>query len=400
MKINLQKILLAIAILYAILGMYFMYGLPIGAGDEGVFISDLNYINQYGWIEAIKKGISVPHAILVYPLSLVFEPYFALRLLNIILLIVLYCYFLYRNKASITFFFYLTFFIGTCKVFFIGTNDSLFILCLAIFFNEIHQFNLGKSWKQPLALSVLIVCFFTRALVVMYLPALIICFLFLYKIKGFSKKGYLLPIIIFILFMVINIPAIQSNGRLSYDKKNPPENVDVNWAQRQYLAQLLVNEGKLSSHQHPSFKATQEYVDENGEDSLPRTLFEGILFNPKLTLIEFFKDALDIFKYGTRQLGLILIVVLVFLAHNFYKKKIFNFENSIPLALLITILVFSLVIISFIELRWFVAIFIATIAFYTSLEQTDKISKWISKLNVAVTFLLMIYGFIKIIPLI
>ncbi|WP_370000545.1 hypothetical protein [Winogradskyella sp.] len=386
------------SIIYAFLGMYFMYSLPIGAGDEGLFIADIEFINRHGWFNAIKKGISVPHSILAYPLSLIFEPFIALRLLNIILLVILYGYFYYRNKPTVTFFIYLTFFIGTCKVFFMGTNDSLFVVCLAIFFNEVHQFNLNKTWGQSLALSVLLICIFTRALIVMYLPAVLICLFYIYRIKGFSKRGYVIPVFAFMVFMLMNLPAIAANGKLSYDRKSPPEDVNVSWAQRQYLAQLMVNEGKLSNYQHPSFKATQDYVDKNGERSLPKTLFQGVLFNPILTIKEFFKDAADILKYGTRQLGLILIIVLGYLMQRMLKRKIFDFENSIPIALLITIAAFALIIISFIELRWFVGIFISTIVFYTFLEQTNKTSKLMSKLNLLTITLLMIYGTVKIIP--
>ncbi|WP_299367914.1 hypothetical protein [Winogradskyella sp.] len=398
MKIKIHKLLLLISIVYTIVGMYFMLSQPIGAGDEGLFIADIHYLKQYGRLESIKKGISIPHTILVYPLSVIMEPYLALRTINIVLLIALYFYFFYRNNPSILFFFYLTFFTGTCKVFFIGTNDSLFILCLAIFLNEVHRFNIGKSWNQSLALSVLIVGLFTRALIIMYLPALLLCFLFVYRIKGFNRKGFFIPILITMLLLILNLPAIQTNGKLSYDKKNPPEDVSVTWAQRQYLAQLMVNEGKLQNYQHPSFEATQNYVDENGEDALPKTLFSGIVFNPKLTLIEFFKDGLDIFIFGTRQLGLILIIVLGMLLSNLFRKKFLDFENIIPLALLITILVFSLVIISYVELRWFVPIFIGAIVFYTFLEDTKRIGGKVSKVNLAVIFLLMSYGLIKIIP--
>jgi len=398
MKTKIHRLLLVLSILYAIVGMYFMLGQPIGAGDEGLFITDMSYIKENGWLEAIKKGISLPHSILVYPLSLIVEPYLALRVVNIVLLIGLYVYFYYRNKPSILFFCYLTFFIGTCKVFFIGTNDSLFILSLAIFFNEVYRFNIEKSWNQSLALTALLVALFTRALIVMYLPALILCFVFIYRIKGFNKKEILVPVSILVVLLAINFPSIQNNGKLTYDKKNPPADVSVTWAQRQYLAQLWVNEGKLQNHQHPSFKATQNYVDKHGEDALPKTLLSSMLFNPKLTLTEFFKDALEIFVFGTRQLGLILIIVLGVLFSKLFKKKVFDFENLIPLALLITILVFSLVIISYIELRWFVPIFLATIVFYSYLEEADKINHKISKVNLAVVFLLISYGLFKIIP--
>ena len=66
--------------------------------------------------------------------------------------------------------------------------------------------------------------------------------------------------------------------------------MNVTWTQRQYLAQILVNNGELENGQHPSWEQTQRYIRLHGEDSLPDGILKGITQDYLLTIKEFFKD--------------------------------------------------------------------------------------------------------------
>lgn len=399
MKAIFLKVILAATIIYALIGSYFMLSIPIGSGDEQLFISDLHLITKNGWIKSIEKGISLPHSLLVYPISKVLNTHLALRLTSLMFLIVLYVYLYLRNKPSIRFYIYLTFFIGTSKVFFIGTNDAMFIVSLFIFLNEVYRITINKKCKPVLAISSLIISFFTRELILVYLPIIILGFVILIRNKQLKLKQMITPIVVLIICLIINIPSFKLNGKPTYEVKAPPENVTVNWVQRQYLAQILVNEGKLSNYQHPSFMETQEYIEKNGENVLPKSLLESLIFNPELTIKEFFKDLWSIIYFGSRQLSLILLIVTGFFLFNMKKRSLFNPINYVPFSLLALSLIFALLIISYVELRWLVPIFISAIVFYSFLEKTNKINVWISKLNLSAMILLMIYGVIKIIPM-
>ncbi|MFC0605129.1 hypothetical protein [Winogradskyella pulchriflava] len=398
MKHIFSKTLLVITIIYALIGAYFMLNLSIGSGDEQLFISDLNFINKEGWIKAIEKGISLPHALIVYPLSKILEPYIALRVTSVFCLLLLYYYIYRRNKPTLWFFIYFTFFIGTAKVFFIGTNDAFFIMALVIFLNEIHKVIIGKEWKPSLALIALVIAIFTRELIVIYMPILLLGMFIALKTKKIISKQIIAPSIVLVMCLIVNIPAFMLNGKPSYDAKKPPENVNVNWTQRQYLAQLLVNEGKLPNYQHPSFVETQNYINENGEDALPKSLLQSLFFNPQLTILEFYKDFWSIIYFGSRQLSLILLIVIGCFFINIKKLSLLNVKNYIPFSLVALTSIFALLIISYVELRWLVPIFIMAIIYYAYLEKVGDITKKLSVANLALMLILIVYGVYRIVP--
>ncbi|MDO9137011.1 MAG: hypothetical protein Q7U21_04255, partial [Lutibacter sp.] len=206
----------------------------------------------------------------------------------------------------------------------------------------------------------------------------------------------LIPLFVFIFFLVFNLPSIIENGTLSYDKKSPPESMNVTWTQRQYLAQMMVNKGELENGQHPSWAQTQQYLNLHGKDSLPDGVLKGITQNYQLTIKEFFKDIAFSIFYGTRQLGLMLLFSILFLANQVYKTKSIELKYFVPMATLTMLFIFSLIIISYVELRWLIPVFIMTIVFYDDLERSDKINKYVVFSNIAVLCLLSTYGIFRI----
>lgn len=393
----LKIIFISITILYCIIAAYYFLNKPGGGGDESLFLADLALINKEGWIEAIKQNISIPYMLLAYPLSLFFKSFIALRLVNIMLLLLLMFYF-YKmgEKKDLLFYEYMMFYVSTIGFFFAGINDILFAVALVIFLNEVYRVANNKSTNINLMLTALVVAFFTRQLFLVYLPIIIFGLYILYKSKIKFNKKTLIPTFVFIFFLVFNLPSIIENGTLSFDKKSPPKTMNVTWTQRQYLAQIMVNNGELKNGQHPSWEQTHQYIKIHGKESLPEGVLNGLTQDYLLTIKEFFKDFVFCIFYGTRQLGLMLLITLLFLVNQVYKTKRMELKYFVPITTLTMLLIFSLIIISYVELRWLIPVFIMTIVYYDDLEKENKLSIKLFQLNYLVLVSFTIYGIIRI----
>lgn len=386
-----------ITIVYLFVGLYYFMNLPKSSGDESLFITDLKLIHDVGWYEAIVKNISIPYMLLVYPLSLMMEDFIALRMVNIALVLVLFIYFQYVYKTkSKTLYYYLLFFISTVGYFYFGSNDCLFFVSLIVFFSEVNSYLNKKKVNYNLALTTLVIAFFTRQLFLVYLPVIFLGIYILYKSEyKFTAKTFF-PLGFVILFVILNIPSIEKNGSLSFDKKSPPSDIGVNWSQRQYLAQLMVNKGELANFQHPSWEQTKEYIAKNGKNSLPDGILESITFDWKLTIKEFFKDFGYSILYSFRSLGLMLLITLGYWYRQQNKNRKIEMSYFVPFSTLLMLMIFSFIIISYVELRWLSPVFIMTLVYYSELEEQKKISKYLILANTIVLCLFSVYGMFRI----
>jgi hypothetical protein len=384
-------------IVYLFVGLYYFITLPTGGGDESLFLSDLQLIKNSGWQEAIVKNISIPYMLLAYPLSLIMDDFLALRIVNIGLLVFLFFYLHYISKIKTkALYFYVLFFISTVGYFYFGTNDCLFFVCLIIFFNEVNNALNNKNISYNLALTTLVIAFFTRQLFLVYLPILFLGLYILYKSEyKFSVKTFF-PIGFVILFIFLNIPSLEKNGSLSFDKKSPPEGLGVSWSQRQYLAQLMVNKGELANFQHPSWDQTKAYLENNGNESLPNGILNGITYDWQLTIKEFFKDLGYSFLYSFRSLGLMLLITLGYWIGQLNKNRKFELSYFVPISTLLMLMIFSFIIISYVELRWLSPVFFMTLVYYSQLEEQKNISKCLIFANTLVLCLFTVYGIFKI----
>ena len=267
---------------------------------------------------------------------------------------------------------------------------------MVVFFTETYLAATRRSFNLNLALIALIICFFTRQLFLVYLPAILLAFYILFvQSENFTKKRWI-PLFIFIIFLILNIPSLLKNGELSYDKKSPPENMEVTWTQRQYLAQLMVNRGDLPNYQHPSWEQTKNYLIENGKESLPDNIIKGIFQDPGLTLKEFFKDFFYILIYSSRGIGLILLITIGHFILRFLNHRKLYLQDFIPIASLVIIAIFSLIIISYIELRWLCAIFIMLVIYYGDLLKNNRIDHRIELVNLIYFCSIALFGIFRI----
>jgi hypothetical protein len=384
-------------ILSFIVGFFFYINRGIGGGDEWHFINDLKIINEQGWIFAIEKKISIPYMILVYPFSFILPQVAVYRFVNLLLFIGLVIYFYkmgeIKNKL---FYFYFLFYSATCW-YVTGTNDVVFVVFSIIFFNEVYKIiEQRENYSVSLLLSSLIIVIFTRELYIVFLPVILLSVFLLFKVKVNWLHKIKYPLTIFLFFLIINIPSVVKNHSFSYDFKEVPADVKSTWTQRQYLAQLLVNEGKLADKQHPTWEETDNYLKKNGVNSLPNSQFKSIFFDFGQTCIEFFKNYKDLIQDSVRQEGIILIVVLCYLFYFLLKNKKLVLNLYLPLIIFVMCSVFAFIIFSYIETRWLIAIFIMALIYYSDLEYYNKLSRKILIFNNFLICAIVVYGFYKI----
>ena len=121
-------------------------------------------------------------------------------------------------------------------------------------------------------------------------------------------------------------------------------------------------------------------------------MWSSITFDLKLTLKEFVKDFIYIIQYSLRSMGLMVLITIFFGLKYFSKTFRIKEETLIPSILLISVAVFSMVIISFIELRWLASVFIATILYYQLKSERNEIPKLWVLANFGFITLLCLYG--------
>jgi hypothetical protein len=361
---------------FGISSIYFLYATiksflsPLGLGDENTFYKDLIYFKENGYYLSVQKGISIPYTVLNY-----FFDYFtkdeliAMRLSSLLILFILLLYLfieLKKIKKNIEFtvIFMLLFFVSTTGYFFFGTNDGLFFLGLIILGVETLKAILSLRPSMILFCLGLSIAISTRALVMVYFPFILLAFLVMF-INNVKFNTLFLCFVIPLLFLcLINFPNFSSaNFELSYDKK-VPNDTSLTWPQRQYLSQLMVNEGKLPNNQRVSWEETKKYLELNGQISLPKSQLESLTFDLKLTITEFFKDFFQVVVVSTRSLGIIMLFCFYSIIVALYKKNFNLSQLFIPISLLLMVLVFSFIIISFVELRWLSAVFILSILYF------------------------------------
>ena len=158
----------------------------------------------------------------------------------------------------------------------------------------------------------------------------------------------------------------------------------------------MVNNGELANFQHPSWEQTKEYIANNGKESLPDGILNGITYNWQLTVSEFFKDFGYSVLYSFRSLGLMLLFTIGFLFRQQYKTKKIDMSYFVPFSTLLMLMIFSFIIISYVELRWLSPVFIMTLVYYSELEEQKKISKYFVLANTIVLCLFSIYGMFRI----
>lgn len=239
-----------------------------------------------------------------------------------------------------------------------GINDPLLtLLLLSIVYILIKKTNSIQDFVYIGVLLALMLA--TRKFTVLLIPSLLFfVFIVLRKQSAKLKKVAALVVSCLVFVIVLNFPSLTENGSLSFHSKEKKEYV-ATWGQLQYHTQLLLEQGKVTYGDHATWEATDEYLAENGENALPKGIIDGLFFDVKRTTKEFFIDLVYNAKPFTRLLGLLFILNIFIFGYKLVRKKlsIKTFVNNpIDTFSLIYIFILSLIVISYVEVRWFVPI--------------------------------------------
>lgn len=368
-ELLLKRIFYVLASVQTVTFLYYtMIILSPGKADECHFISAIDRVNENGWNDAVQYGLSIPYFLITYPLSFILPSYLALRLTNLILLGLFFRYLWISGYKDGMVYALLLSYISTVSFFLFGTNDTLFIIGLSIFFIETFtHVSTGKMNFPILAIAGLVISCFTRQMFIFYIPLIVFSF-FLVGYSYWSFRLIRIPLSIILLLLLLSLPSIIHKHTLSYDNKKAPDGLA--WPQIAYLSTIESNQNLRAEGNHPSWDEVRNYLKIHGENSLPRSYSESIFFDFRLTLKEFPEDFWVALKSSIRQLGILLFLPLLVY---FFSVK----PNRTPSMYLLTayfgtLTVFSFVILAIVELRWLGSVAIlALIGSHSLLQQTE-----------------------------
>ncbi|GGD02470.1 hypothetical protein GCM10011368_00370 [Hyunsoonleella pacifica] len=162
------------------------------------------------------------------------------------------------------------------------------------------------------------------------------------------------------------------------------------------MAQLLINENKLEKGSHPTWNETENYLTLYGKESLPRGIKEALFFDFELTFKEFFKDFMNTLVLGFRQLGGVLVLLLIWPIISMLKSRKLNFKSFTPVIVILMIGIFSFIIISNVELRWLSPVFVLSLVWFSNLEHQKKLSEKYLVFNYLIFIVLVGYGSFRV----
>ncbi|SDA77847.1 hypothetical protein SAMN03080617_02262 [Algoriphagus alkaliphilus] len=395
------KVLKPTALIYSLLAaLYWIFFLSPGDGDEGLMALYLDESKIKGFYWLIQAGnFSIPFSLLAYPLSLLFPSYLALRFSSLLGAVFLY---FYLDKAlnfkSKNFRIHLLFYLSSGS-FLLGTNDNLLFCLLTVFFTEVYLVLVKRQERVPrYALISMVTALFTRQMAVIYLPVILAGLFLVYFRKKIFWKEYQAIIVSSLFWFGLNLPSIQANGFISFDNKDTKSQLGMTWVQRQYLSQLSANEGEIPQFSHVTWEETYKYVQENGQESLPRTSLEALVFDPILTLKEFIKDFGFMIYSGFRQCGLAVFfpVLGIWLFFKSGNKGI----GYLSLSQLFLMLAISFIIISYVEIRWLAPVFIMGLIGLQESIRSKQVPVQMDLINQLTLLALSLYGFYRYVTLI
>lgn len=367
-----SKISLLIFIVTLLLFAYFLFTDnffdPNFAGDESKYLSDLLNAKAFGLGKAISEGASLTFLLISFSLDKFIDaPLYSLKITSLISgVIMISVLFIFISKCleikeplKQHLILWLIYLFTIQTTIFSGVNDILldlfgtlfFIILLIQFKNHITQILLlGLFLALMLA---------TRKMALTYIFTLFIVFVLFSIIakdhKIFNLKSGLKILFSFIFFILLfNIYPLVKHQKFSFDDKILKG--EVNWAQWDYHNALLIDQGIQPRFSHISIKETEQYLKENGKDSLPSSFIEMVYFKPIFTLKEFFIDFAIGLKYIFRQTGLLTFLFAIFLF--FRTKRIFltksvTSTDFIYLFSACYLFLISFIVIANIQGRWF-----------------------------------------------
>lgn len=351
------------------------------SGDEDGFLLSFNYFVLNGWEKSNIHGHSILFNVFAYPFYLITDnQLLSLRLVslfsNLITISIVYkiAKGIFKLKGFLLYGLILTVLniLIVSSFMFTAYNDSLLLPFLFIFiyhYLKIIKYS-SSIYNFAVYSGIALFAFVSiRQLTIIYTPFFIILLIDVYR----KQKVIFSPLVLFLASFIIplfllNFPSISSNGKLSYHSKGNPAK-DVTWSQLQYLSALKKDKGVITKDYHVSLNEVRDYLRINGEKSLPQNIGETLLFDLKITIKEFFKDFLGLIKPCVRLMGFLFLGLL------FLKRKVIKY-NSLLVFSVGFLAAISLIIISYVESRWVIGVFvILTMYLYANFKSVKDDNK-------------------------
>lgn len=330
--------------------------------DGDNYVELFNRFLEKGGYDAIAEGTSVTFNLALYPIyKLVKNVDYSILILNlssITISLLIACYLLYKIVKDKIYYLLLvllliSLFIG--KKIPILSNDDLFsgmFYSFIIYF--LYQFHQKRKTYYFIIIGVLLgVCFSIRELTILWVP-IIGVFLIYYSnnIKTFLKNSTFIATFMIGTMSILHFPSLYENGKLSYYDKNP-KNKNLNWIQRNHLGLKKIDEGKIpikpwAIWKGTSFPEVEQYLKDNGEDSLPKTLFSAIKKDPILFLKITFYNLYVTFKHYVGYFGFLIFLPLLAIYYNKKWTLCIYYAMFILFSIMICAVAYS-----FVEFRWF-----------------------------------------------
>lgn len=341
------------------------------SGDEGFFTKELVRFQTDGLWQSFSGGISHLHVLLASVLAaLVGSPLLAGRLLNIFLLVValflgaliIQSLNLRRSIELVTTvtYAYMLVFSQVGKTFFRFINDPLMIV-LALFSFYMFQlyYKSNKTWFFILASIASGMMFWVRSFSLLIWAGILAFLMQQAVIRKPRLKGiFLLACFVIIsvaVALLVQIPSISENGRLSFESKSG----DGDWGARNWVTRYVRrSNGGIFSYQRVDWDEIERFKQEYGENAIPGSLLGKVRKDPKFMADNFVSNLIIRIPYVLfASIGIYFLLFLDLLRR---PRWLFEKDTNQPrlLFLLVTASVslgVSLIIINYIEQRWLMA---------------------------------------------
>ncbi len=175
---------------------------------------------------------------------------------------------------------------------------------------------------------------------------------------GKSIKIFTSVIVFVLITAILHFPSLKEHGTLSSFDKNPI-NISANWTQRNYLGLKKIENGEEPLHRDAIWHRTKfdevvRYINENGENSLPRSFFEVLISDPVIAIKMFGYNVVFSILRSFRFWGFMILVLMLPLFNiKNLKNSIFDKANLTSNLFIGYMLILSFVCFTFIEFRWF-----------------------------------------------
>jgi len=387
-------------------------------GDEGFYQIEFQYLEEHGIYALLAKGASGGFLLSSWAISAIVgvEEIFAARILSfisLILTIVIWTiigkkYLKIQNYFQHLIIITIMLFAVRVKCFFSAISDPLMIFVISLSLLYIFKYFHKRKNKYLLISAVFIgLTFWIRGFSLIFFISILAAFCLAEGVKNifFNKKNlntfslYLLTVIITAL--IYQVPSLIKFQSIRFEDKT--FGGLYKWTERNYLGEIKkYDSGSIFVYQKVPWSEVEEYLEENGYDSLPHSTLEGLVWDLPLTIKKFFFNLLVRLNYlysvntGFFYFAFILLIVFALVKKQKYRKEIVFLAS---LVFFFSLLI-SLIIIRLIEVRWVVLpvitiIFVGSYALnkFSELRKYHKIAKIIADGQSLLLLLLILLEF-------